>query len=781
LSAGKVNARERSILHDPGWEKSKMGQTNKTNASTYEKSAGISPKLPWVDWIKGIALIWIFINHSVEAIYGGTPLGSPGKGWLQFSDRVIELMPLSGLGLWTLPVNIWRYIGWLGDQGVSLFLVISGFGLTWGLLSKYGEKLPLSQFYKHRFIRLYPMWWILHIAVLVAAYVTGLEGLDMSIRDPNFYLSFIGFRASEGTFYYFSLAWWYIGLAIQLYLVYPFLWVVIRRLGPARFLLLSCSVALIARIVVILIDSNAGMYLSGAVFITRLPEFAFGMCFAVWLMKSRNNVSGFLQSVHMISGSIFVYVCGTFLSLTRAGMVVSPFLVGVGIFCLFYGILSPKVNTTSMVTSALAWVGIHSYSLYLIHFPVIERLVPVNPLWGTLLSVAVTIAGAVTLEKTCGIIVNYLGALFRKYGFRMAALRLALVGVAAYFCAVGAEVTVQVFYPQEVEGWGERQSLAHHNDFGWYLVPDQTTRLRWEGYDYLVASNELGFPGPSYPVEKAPGTIRIVTLGDAFTSAEGVDTGLAWPRLLEADLSSRFPNHKIEVMNFAITGYGPNQYTEVAKAFIPVYRPDLVILNFYLNDFSDALATNAEFQSEIGFGNPPNTGWYSALRLSNTRSLLSETFRNVADTIRKKPDLGKYSGAQFLLLDKQPYEDGVKIVADRLEEIRSLADAVNAEVVMFMVPVPVQVCGPDDVTYFPRGYDLSDATVFDLDKPQRLTEEIAASLEIEIHDLREPFQLAEECPYQPRNLHWTAYGHEVVAGYISETLSADKNRFAPDQ
>ena len=37
-------------------------------------------RLLWVDWLKGIALIWIFINHAVEAVFGGAYLGNPFYG-----------------------------------------------------------------------------------------------------------------------------------------------------------------------------------------------------------------------------------------------------------------------------------------------------------------------------------------------------------------------------------------------------------------------------------------------------------------------------------------------------------------------------------------------------------------------------------------------------------------------------------------------------------------------------------------------------------------------------
>ena len=122
----------------------------------------------------------------------------------------------------------------------------------------------------------------------------------------------------------------------------------------------------------------------------------------------------------------------------------------------------------------------------------------------------------------------------------MMGVKIAMIGVVLFFCAIGIELLVQTFDPQEVKGWGEKPSLEPHDTFGWYLIPNQTTRLRWESYDYYVNSNELGFPGPSYPEEKTPETIRILTFGDAFTSAEGVNTEQAWPRLLESNLASRF-------------------------------------------------------------------------------------------------------------------------------------------------------------------------------------------------------------------------------------------------
>jgi len=120
--------------------------------------------------------------------------------------------------------------------------------------------------------------------------------------------------------------------------------------------------------------------------------------------------------------------------------------------------------------------------------------------------------------------------------------------------------------PQEVLGWGERPSLQPDPRYGYKLIPGQTTRLRWLSYDYVVQANELGFPGPLYPTERTPGTLRIIVTGDAYESAEGVDTGESWPRLLERRLRER--GVQAEVLNFSITGWlGPEPVPGRSRGF----------------------------------------------------------------------------------------------------------------------------------------------------------------------------------------------------------------------
>ena len=95
---------------------------------------------------------------------------------------------------------------------------------------------------------------------------------------------------------------------------------------------------------------------------------------------------------------------------------------------------------------------------------------------------------------------------------------------ALWLAALIAEVTIFVVSPCELMGWGERAALRPDPVFGWRLIESKTTRLRWQGYDYVVTSNSLGFPGPEYADGQIPVRVSHHDSRGGFTSAEGVDT-----------------------------------------------------------------------------------------------------------------------------------------------------------------------------------------------------------------------------------------------------------------
>ena len=751
--------------------------------SKTDKRAQISSeavRLAWVDLIKALALIWIVVNHISERIFGSPFIANPTVDWPPLAERLAQLRPLTGYGVWNVPLNLLRYVGWSGDQGVQLFLIVSGFGLTWGLLTRYGlASFAPPDFYRRRAMRIYPLWWGAHLLFMMSWL---LLGWGLSVTDLSTYISLIGIRVTPGLLYYFAPAWWFFGLLIQLYLVYPFLWDGLRRLGPLWLLVTSCAVAFFARAVGLLfLGSYMDAWLRGAFFVTRLPEFVLGISLAAWLYRAPERVERQWSSPLALVTALAVYSVGTALSLTLIGMAVAPFLVGSAAFVLLYAALR-RVGAANALARLGKWIGQHSYSLFLMHHPFILLLVPIGlanaarSAAGIAAATLLTVISAVALEWVVNTALATFGRWQNQKGLLGAGLRSAALVAAGAVLLIGSELAVRQVAPQEIFGWGERPSLEPDSTVSWRLKPSLQIRLRWEGYDYEVTSNSLGFPGPEYSPLKQPQTLRILTTGDAFSSAEGVDTGQAWPRLLETDLARR-TGRSIEVLNFAITGYGPNQYAAVVRKYAPIYKPDLVVIELFVNDYQDALISDEQFYQSIGFDRPPQNGLYSIVRLEHLRRLIRlQVVEPVLELTLGKPRPQGYFLGNFMSLERNRAETeaGRQKVGERLAEIKAAADQVGAQVAILMVPAPVQVCGPEQLAYYPKHVDLADSARFDLDLPQRMTKEIANSLSFGYYDLRPALRtLPTGCPYQPNNMHWTAAGHQAVADYLAGALETD--------
>ncbi len=120
------------------------------------------------------------------------------------------------------------------------------------------------------------------------------------------------------------------------------------------------------------------------------------------------------------------------------------------------------------------------------------------------------------------------------------------------------------------------------------LRPGARADLMISGAVTSYAINADGFRDRLYPRPKPPGTFRILVLGDSVAFGYGVEEAASFPKVLEERLARLAPaTQRIEVLNFGVGGYNP--YTEEMQfQTIGVsYEPDLVLLQFCINDLND--------------------------------------------------------------------------------------------------------------------------------------------------------------------------------------------------
>ncbi len=595
--------------------------------------------------------------------------------------------------------------------------------------------------------------------------------------------SILGLRMIPGVLYYFAPAWWYIGLVLQLYAVFPYLFKLLKKLRPLPFLaVVGGGGVLIRGMGLLLFSVYAPEYLDwwsrGAVFVSRLGEFAFGMFFAVVFAERRELVERLTRGRWAVLGWALLYVLGNFLSFFLLGMSVAFVLTGASAFVLLYRI------GNHWRPWALRWVGSNSYPIFLVHHPVIIYLVPASlsiaatARVGLYFAVAavVTIAVAVALDRVTGQVVRGFSSRRRRLGSRKLAILCAASVFAVVILLFGAEAAVRTFDPQEIYGWGERPALRPDDQFSYTLKPNRTTRLRWQSYDYVVEANELGFPGPIYPEARDPSTYRILVTGDAFSSAEGVAPDASWPRLLEKTLG--ISGLQVEVLNFSITGWGPRQYAAAVRHFAPVYSPDLVVVTFFVNDFADAQISDNQFHRSIGFDRPPPNGLRSFVTLQHLQKWTELVLRPKIKSLlgRGGNPLGYFFAnvRHFERANVDALVAAAPLVHEELREISIVSKRVNADLLVLLVPASPQVVPTEDLDYFPRDIDINDQGRFDLDQPQRFARKICSELNIDYVDLRPVLRAGVyQRPYQSANMHWTENGHAIVAQALAKKVFID--------
>jgi lysophospholipase L1-like esterase len=163
---------------------------------------------------------------------------------------------------------------------------------------------------------------------------------------------------------------------------------------------------------------------------------------------------------------------------------------------------------------------------------------------------------------------------------RLGHLLAAVAGTALALAAV--EVGLRLFAPQPL-------ATSHLTPLGLVLhVPGARIRYARTEFDRTIVTNSLGLRDREVSLEKPPGTVRILLLGDSYAEGKQVELEETFSERLEALLNARRPQHRWEVVNAGVSGYGTADEILFFDLYGRALSPDLVVLAFAVgNDLDD--------------------------------------------------------------------------------------------------------------------------------------------------------------------------------------------------
>jgi hypothetical protein len=354
--------------------------------------------------------------------------------------------------------------------------------------------------------------------------------------------------------------------------------------------------------------------------------------------------------------------------------------------------------------------------------------------------------------------------LLKKLALTLASVLVALVAAELLVRLAGAAPKVYVIRKG-------RFQLSHNPKLGYEPVPLVYNGRELSFYDYLGASNSLGFRDREHAVARPAGVYRIVVLGDSIAAGLHVERNEdVFPPILERMLEQR--GLRAEVINLAVSGYNTQQEIEMLREKGLQYHPDLVLLAYTMSSREhldgDILKTLLEAEERRG-----SQGDVSGARVDSwlVQSALYRFLRfRVAQRPRPASPAAEAAAATRASADTastaaaaaspQHYLDLVSAdtVAPYFDVLRRLAQEHHFQVLVAVFPRFVRSFG-----YYTFG------------EQHRFVEDLAKENGFALVDLLVPFSECRKVSAEPistDNFHPSPYGHRCAAAAIAGAVLA---------
>lgn len=290
--------------------------------------------------------------------------------------------------------------------------------------------------------------------------------------------------------------------------------------------------------------------------------------------------------------------------------------------------------------------------------------------------------------------------------------------------------------------------------------------------NYQDRLNSRGFNDRERTLAKAPGTYRILAIGDSFVFAI-VPREYTFTTLLERHLNED-SQAAIEVINLGIPGTAPPEYVEILRREGLAYSPDLVLCFVFVgNDFIES-------------ARPPTGRRSFVVDLIRylTRVLPAYQGRIIHGPATYDDDRPNFDRHTYLGLEKTReaifdrhlphFRHLLAQTAEPLGRLQHLAAGAGAPLMVVLIPDELQV----DAELRREVLALTparDDAEFDWDRPNRELAERVTELGVPVLDLTAAFRAAagQQRLYRRNDSHWNLAGNALAAELLADWLRAE--------
>lgn len=169
----------------------------------------------------------------------------------------------------------------------------------------------------------------------------------------------------------------------------------------------------------------------------------------------------------------------------------------------------------------------------------------------------------------------------------------------AMFCYIAGEAAVYIAFREQIPCFPRFVTGVDYN--GWQIrrnVPN--SEYQHKSYDgkWQFRVNAQGYRADrEFNYKKKPDVLRVMTIGDSYTMGFEVLQNETYASVIEKTLSEM--GVETEVINAGVSGFSNAEQLVYFEQEGAKYKPDVLVLGFYLNDFNDNLRADL-FRFENG-------------------------------------------------------------------------------------------------------------------------------------------------------------------------------------
>ncbi|MBL8087794.1 MAG: acyltransferase [Chthonomonas sp.] len=319
-----------------------------------------SGKIRSIESLRGLAALYVALGHIVTMV-----------------DPERNAARTGSLPAWLAQVT---HPMWYGHLAVAAFIVLSGFSLQLSLYLRNGDGQlkDLRRYLVRRCRRILPPYYAclafsLLVCVLVTTKLPGLpftQYLPLTAENVGAHLLLVH-NFDPTWMYKVNGVLWSIAIEFQLYFAFPVLVWVLMRFG--KLAVVTCT-SVAAWLLILQVPGGIKLYFWYAAL------FALGMVAARMAMDSREEppTHGVLM---LCAGALFG--ASVWFATSRKDLWVADAFIGLAVAAVLIAITRYRGSWSDRMLGArpLVWLGSFSYSLYLMHHPLLQVGYFLRPEW----------------------------------------------------------------------------------------------------------------------------------------------------------------------------------------------------------------------------------------------------------------------------------------------------------------------------------------------------------------------------------------------------------------